>query len=346
MQVCGGTDVMVGRRTGPGSWNLNPAVVNSNEAAAGADCPKMQAICDFGDVVGLWPSIAVAPDGTIGIAYRDIHNGYTKDAQDCSDLELTTSSGGGWGHQWIDLGRGSGLFNSLAFDQQGQPAIAFYNGKYGVLTFDRRKDGAFTGTRECASNDDCPDGLECIKSTGWCWNVVARPEKAMPAESISMQVAPDGTILIAYFDPDKKNLKIAYSSDGLSWTNGTIDSNGSTGLYPSLVIDPATQLPIVAYYRCSDYAPGDMVCNHNQDGPRLAVFTGEWPNELTEQNKWKKNQDLIDTSDADATDGQHIKVAISPDGHVGIAYNYAWVDPSDGSSHQAVMFRLGTWQEQ
>jgi len=39
-------------------------------------------------------------------------------------------------------------------------------------------------------------------------------------------------------------------------------------------------------------------------------------------------------------------LAVTADGQVGVAYNYSWVDPGDGSSHQAVMFRLGTWSEE
>ncbi len=348
LQICGGTDVMVGRRSGPGNWNIAAAVVNSNEAAAGADCPKMQSICDFGDVVGLWPSMAIAPDGTIGIAYRDVHNGYTKEAEDSSDLELAFAGPGGanWGHAWVDLARGSGISNSLAFDQNNDPAVAFYNGKYGYLTFDRRVDGAFTGTIECVSQDDCPEGLECVQSTGWCWNVIARPSQEMEPLSISLAVAPDGRYLVAYFDPDSKNLMLAQSDTGLNWTTSIIDSDGSTGLFPSMIIDPDSGMPMVAYYRCSNYDPDDLVCNHNQDGPRLAVFAGEWPGELNQQNKWKKNQDLIDTSDPDATDGRHIKLAVTADGQVGVAYNYSWVDPVDGTSHQALMFRLGHWEEE
>ncbi len=347
-QVCGGTDVMVGRRAGPGDWSLAAAVSTSSEAAAGDDCPKMQDICDFGDVVGLWPSMAVAPDGTVGIAYRDIHNGYTKDAQDCSDLEWTWSApgGGGWGHQWIDLGRGSGLFNSLAFGPDDRPAVAFYNGKYGILSFDRQVDGAFTGTVACASGDDCPEGLECILQTGFCWNVIARPARAMQNESISLAVAPDGRFLVAYFDPDEKNLMIAHSADGVAWETGIVDSDGSTGLYPSMAIDPASGMPMVAYYRCSNYEPGDLSCNHNTDGLRLAYFSGEWPGELTRQNKWKKNQDLIDTADRDATDGMHARLAITADGEVGVAYGYSWIDPVDSTSHRTLMFRLGVWEEE
>jgi hypothetical protein len=347
-QVCGGTDVMVARRNGPGNWSSEAAVATSGEAAAGADCPKMQGICDFGDVVGLWPSLAVAPDGTIGIAYRDIHNGYTKEAQDSSDLEWTWSppGGGSWGHEWIDLARGSGLFNSLAFDADGEPAVAFYNGKDGVISFDHRVDGAFTGTLECASAADCPEGLECIQSTGWCWNVIARPERAMKNEPLSLVIAPDGRFLLAYFDPDSKNLMIAHSTDGLSWQTGIIDSDGSTGLFPSMVIEPISGMPMVAYYRCSDYDPDELDCNHNEDGPRLAVFEGTWPDELGQQNKWTKNQDLIDAADPDATDGRNIRLAVTADGQVGIAYAYSWIDPIDGSSHQSLMFRRGTWQEQ
>jgi hypothetical protein len=164
LQICGGSDMMISSG-GPGNWNHSAAVVTSNEAAAGADCPKMQSICDFGDVVGLWPSLAKSQDGSIiGVTYRDIHNGYTKDADDCADLEYAYTSGGGWNHEWIDLARGSGDFSSLAFGNDGEPAVAYYNGEVGtggegVILFAKRPWAEWTQPLKppCDTAADCGD---------------------------------------------------------------------------------------------------------------------------------------------------------------------------------------------
>ncbi|HSA24591.1 MAG TPA: hypothetical protein P5076_24235, partial [Myxococcota bacterium] len=123
LQICGGTDLMVATRSGAGTWGEAAAVTMSNEAPEGDNCPKGQGMCDFGDVVGMWPAMAVAPDGRLAIAYRDIHNGYEKESNDSADMEWTSSSGGGWSHEWMDLGRGAGLYTSMAFDAQGEPAV-------------------------------------------------------------------------------------------------------------------------------------------------------------------------------------------------------------------------------
>jgi len=344
LQVCGGSDLIVAARSGAGAWSESAAVSMSNEAPEGAYCPKGQGMCDFGDVVGLWPAMAVAPDGALAIAYRDIHNGYEKESNDSADLEWASTSGGGWTHEWMDLGRGAGLYNALAYDAAGQPAVVSYNGKYGVITFARRDPAAalpFAAFVTCTSQADCPEGLTCVLSSGYCFQAIHRPEGSLPERSLAFAVAPDGRFLVAFFDPDEKNLMLAHSTDGYAWTKGRIDTNGATGLSPSLVIDPATGRPGVAYYRCSDHDPNQLVCDPGQDGVRFSHFVGVYPDELTQQNKWRR---VAVSSDPDATDGDAVSAAVLPDGRVGVAYSYAWVDPVDGESHSAVMFKLGEWQ--
>lgn len=368
-QVCGGTDLIVA--DGPGTWNETIAVAVSNEAAAGADCPKMQNICDFGDVVGLWPSIARSRDGsTIGVTYRDVHNGYTKDADDAADLEYAYSTGGGWGHEWIDLARGSGDFSSLAFGNDGEPAVAYYNGEVGTeelespILFAKRPWAEWTQpVMPCSTGADCPHGQACTGSecvcnqdsqcespmrcidNHRCSAVVASTARGLNEKSISLAVGPDGRYLVAYYDPDEQNLMLAHSQDGKSWERGIVDADGNTGLYPSLAFLPHTNKPAIAYYRCNEYRPGETACNRNNDGPRFAYFTGDYPEDLSTQAKWKKGY-VSRTGPADpvATDGRHISLAVQPDGTVGVAYYYSWVDPADNSTREHLMFHKGTWE--
>ena len=364
LQVCGGTDAIVARRTGAGSWTEDIAVAVSNEAAAGGDCPKMQAICDFGDVVGLWTTLARAPDGTIGLVYRDIHNGYTKEADDSSDLEYAYGHPGSWSHEWIDLARGAGDFPSLAFGPDDQPAVIYYNGEYGTLHFAKRPWAEWTQPADCTTADDCELGqtcgsgdclcltddncqapLRCVgtesEGSGRCSAVIDSFANSLPENSLSLAVAPDGRYLVAYFDVDEKNLMIAYSSDGIDWTKGLIDANGSVGMYPSLVIDPQSGMPAVAYYRCSEYNPNELKCNRNEDGLYYAYFTGSYPDELTVQAKWKKS---VVSQDSNAFDGMQAKAALLPDGRVGVAFLYAWYDNTQGQTQLNLMFRAGHWE--
>jgi hypothetical protein len=329
----------------------------------------MQAICDFGDVVGLWPSIARSQDGsTIGVVYRDVHNGYTKDADDAADLEYAFSTGGGWGHEWVDLARGSGDFSSLAFGNDGEPAVAYYNGEVGTtdlkspILFAKRPWAEWTQpVMPCTTNADCPNGQacagqECVCTTDSqcespmrcidthrCSAVVAALNGGLDEKSISLAVGPDGRYLVAYYDPDAQNLMIAHSEDGKNWSRGIVDSDGNTGKYPSIVILPNTNKPAIAYYRCNVYRPGETSCDTNDDGPRFAYFKGEYPLDLTSQTKWKKSY-VSSTGDADsvAFDGRHISLAVLPDGTIGVAYYYSWVSGNETLEH--LMFHKGTWE--
>lgn len=365
LQVCGGTDLIVAH--GPGSWTEDIAVAVSNEAAAGDDCPGMQGICDFGDVVGLWPTMAKAPDGTIGVAYRDIHNGYTKDADDSADLEYAFGHVGSWGHEWIDLGRGGGDFPSLAFRPDNEPAVAYYNGEQNMndgtapILFATRPFGDYTQrAKPCSTSADCPngqacDGNECICSTdaqcespkrcviphGICSVVVDGMERGLPEHSVSLAVGPDGRYLLAYYDVDEKNLMIAHSEDGLNWARGLVDSNGNVGRFPSLAIDPSDGKPVLAYYRCNEYHPNEWDCDRNHDGVYFAYFAGAYPAELTNQAKWKKT---VVSEDSGASDGLFTSLAVGEDGTVGIAYQYSWVDPQTMETRNTLMFQQGTWE--
>jgi len=344
-QCCGGSDLMQARRTGPDSWQETMIVGDSNVASAGDACPKMQNICDTGDTVGLWPHLAVAPSGMLGVVYRDIHLCYAKEDQDSSDLEYAESSGGGGfgSFQWIDLARGAGGFTKLAYGPDNEPAVINYNGKYQMIHFARREAGAWSN-QPCPDNTDaeCPTGQKCIVK--FCaQNVHTKAfDAALPERSMDLLITPDGRFLVAYFDVDEKSLRIAHSTDGMAWERGVIDSDGATGMFPSLVLDPATGQPGVAYYRCSEYDPDDLECNKNQDGPRFANFTGSYPDELTSQNKWKKT---VISDDDVATEGRYVSAVVLSDGRIGVAYSYSWWDQGESKGKQHLMFHMGTWEE-
>ncbi len=357
-QVCGGTDATVAVRSAASTWTVSAAVAVSNEASAGGDCPKMQNICDFGDVVGLWSTLAKAPNGNIGLIYRDIHNGYTKDADDSSDLEIAFNNGGGWSAEWIDLARGAADFPVLVFDQNNEPATAYYNGEFGMINFAKQPWADYTQPTDCVTNDDCPLGQacgsgDCICQTDAqceaprrclgdrCSVVIDTMDSGLPEKSITMAVGPDGRYLVAYFDIDQKNLMFAHSVDGLSWEKSLIDSTASTGMYPSIIVDPQSGMPGIAYYRCSDYSPSELQCNQNQDGLLYAYFTGKYPDELSTQAKWKRS---VISEDPGAFDGMQASAAVLPDGRIGVGYLLSWFDQSEGITKHVLMFRLGTWQ--
>ncbi len=339
LQVCGGTDLMIARPDGAGGWTEMTAVALSNEAPEGDDCPKGQGMCDFGDVVGLWPSMAVAPNGTIGVAYRDVHNGYTKEADESSDLEWTYAAAGAtsWAHQWVDLGRGSGLFNSLKFTADNMGAVAYYNGKHGMLTFSLQGDERFTEMPQCSTTADCPEHMVC--EALWCWVDLYGPA-SLPAKSFSLAIGLDGRFLVAYYNVDQGRLMIAHSMDGLQWTKGSVDTDGNTGRNPVILVDPVSGQPGIAYQRCSD---GATACDRNDDGVRYAYFTGSYPDELTSRADWEK---VVISDKGLGSDGIKLDAAVLPDGTVGIAYTYSYFDSAANEGKLLVMFRKGTWENE
>lgn len=276
--------------------------------------------------------------------YRDIHNGYTKEALDSSDLEFTWSTNASdWSHEPVDLSRGSGIYNILTYGTDNVPVLVYYNDKHGQINFNRR-DPTWHSTEAACESNTCSEGYTCAGDR--CSIVITELSQSIPEESLSLTVSPDGRYLVACFDPDSKSLMLAHSSDGLTWTKGIIDSDGTTGLYPTIAINPLTKMPAVAYYRCGEKQSSTQDCHRNYDGVRFAIFDGRWPNDLILENSWKKNKSLIDSADLDAQEGLHLKMAFAPDGKVGLAYTYMWVDPVESKTNRSVMFRLGTLVEE
>ena len=108
---------------------------------------------------------------------------------------------------------------------------------------------------------------------------------------LSMQLDSFGALNIAYFDAVRGDLR--YTSFNGEWTFTTVDSLGSVGLYPSLVIDSNDQ-PIIAYY------------HRNKGDIRLAKFVN---------NAW-----AISNIDTGNDVGRHASLAIDDDDSLCVAY--------------------------
>jgi hypothetical protein len=110
----------------------------------------------------------------------------------------------------------------------------------------------------------------------------------------SLAVDSNNNPVVAYFDGNGGDLKYAALVKGI-WTVETIDSSGSTGLYPSLVL--SSDVPMIAYYRRTG---GDL---------RLAVH---------KSTGWK-----ISTVDDAGDVGRCTSIALNPNspGTVAIAYD-------------------------
>jgi hypothetical protein len=336
-RCCGGSKLIQANRVSSNNWVSNQVVTSSHDALAGNNCPAMQTICDVGDLVGLWPYQAVSPDGTIiGIVYQDAHFCYGMSDVIKADAELYTSGGSTPQHEWIDPGRGGGNYNRLVYDASNVPAVVFYNvNSPGSIYFSKRGAGQWPWDY-CDNSTPCQTGYTCYQNR--CGMEVVKNVGSLPEGSLSLIVDSQGRYLLAYFDTNNNILKIAHSADGVTWKSGTIDSNGSTGMYPSIMMNPATNKPVIVYYRCGETTDG-LDCNYNRDGVRLAVFVGTYPDELTTKSKWRRYDDTYFPLDKDGSDGKFVSAAIQSDGTIGLAYMYSWYDQISQSGKNKLMFR-------
>jgi hypothetical protein len=332
-QCCMAGDLVQSSRNGSGVWTPQNLVRDSVDAPnQDANCPVDQNYCTFGDTVGLWPSQARAPNNTIGIAYQDIHRCWNKDDTDRADAEIVL----GGNPEWIDIGRGGGYYNKLAFDSNSVPAVAFWNGKNGTIYFSKR------GTTQwpwdvCTDTTQCQLGYTCDTTNGRCVIEVVKNVGGLPEGSLSLGIGWDGRYLLAYYNPSSDNLMLARSesSDGINWQSGSVATDGTTGMYPTILINQAAQKLAIIYYHCHDNENASN-CSDDRDGVRLAVFTGVYPDELLTKSKWKKYT-LESQLVKNVYDGKFVSAAIQSDGTIGVAYTYTWV--VSGDVQKALVFR-------
>jgi hypothetical protein len=264
LKYCGANDVGLLSRTAPGQWALDTLVATSGEAATG------QAASDYGDVVGYWPSVAWDAAGTAAVAYKDVHAGSIQsDDLGRADLEVV------WGsqHVAVDIGKGAGNYNTLAFDSVGRPLILYH-----TPTDD------FTASQH---------GLWLARSDdgGATWPSV-KLNAGKNTERPSLVVKGD-EVWVAYY-------KV---SDGLPWIARLIDPNQlesldggwqqerfgdplyDEGTHPSLAIAPDGRVA-VAYYRCTRATNGLGNCSPNDDAVVFAWFEdGEWEVEVVDEGE-------------------------------------------------------------
>lgn len=131
------------------------------------------------------------------------------------------------------LATSRGTFNDLAFDSQNRLHLAYADRDTGALMY-------------------------AVRATSGAWSVPSIIDEPASINAdggyqfVSLAVSTTGKPAVAYFDGWNGDLKYAtLSSTGRSWVPQTIDSRGSTGLYPSLAFG-RTDLPAISYYNRTD----------------------------------------------------------------------------------------------
>jgi hypothetical protein len=243
---CGASDILMAGVSGGKLGSPQTVAAGSQSSGMPADqagnCAA-QNVCNQGDATGYWPSVALDPvSGSMGVAFRDLHFGFADTDFNMSDVEF---SRGGGSIFTVDVARGGGSYNRLAFSPTGKAAVAHY-----VL---ENKQAIW---------------LDLETDAGW---TSQRLFLGKIREQLGFGISAQGLFALAYFDNDKR-MMLSYreSADGVQWTPAEdVDRDGVTGYYPSLAFDDQGN-PAIAYYRCGDIGVSADGCDANKDGLYLA----------------------------------------------------------------------------
>jgi hypothetical protein len=222
--------------------------------------------------VGKFPSLAYDRFERPAISYHDDTN---------DDLKYARFNGSAWQTETVDMTGNVGQYTSLAFDLLGRPAIAYQDFTNGSLKYVQDTDGDFSLV------DEAPVTVVQEFFEGF-WS--------------SLLFDPLNRPMIAHTDFANFDLRYSVQKPGIGWVTTTIDSADSTGVSPSIAIDPDTGFPAIAY---RDNTNGDL---------RYAAWDGD---------SW--NLTTLDSTD---NVGFHPSLAFDPaDGNPAIAYH----DNTNGS---------------
>jgi len=278
------------RQTG-GTWTeVQVDSYSPNISPPAWDLPDPVDLNASGNVLGLYPSLAVDATGLIYFAYRDVHTGqFPKQDWAGSDLKiawgtsaaLSGSAGavycaGGSSCSGVAFGGNNknafGGHIQLAMGLGGQPAVVsdqiFDNGvgAGSNILFNQR---ASTGTWN--PRYDSPS--EVVQAT----SILSATQDA-PGPSLAFDDPTVGGIGygVAYSEPTLGKLSFIQSANGVSWIPpDPVFQSGSGGWYPSLAIDPVLHTPSIAFYFCSA-SPGvsPQLCPAAQDNIQIAENVG------------------------------------------------------------------------
>ena len=291
---CGGSDMLMASVSGGKLGTPSTIATGSQSTGMPADqAPNCAAqnVCNQGDATGYWPSIARDPaSGALGVAFRDLHFGFADTDFASSDVEF--ARGDSYAVYTVDVARGGGTYNRLAFSPAGKAAVAHYSLDYQPAVW-----------------------LDYETAQGWSSQKLFTGKIH---EQLGFGISAQGLYALAYFDDAKQLLMYRESPDGATWTAAeNVDRDGVTGYYASLAFDDQGN-PAIAYYRCGDYGVGDG-CDASKDGLYLAV---------RRQGTWETRKVL---GESGIYDGLYTALAFIG-GKAVIAYQSNYYDPVAATS--------------
>lgn len=172
-------------------------------------------------------------DGVLHLAYYDQSSG--------SVLVTTRLSNGKWSRPIAasDAGADAGQYLSLAIDQAGKPAVAFYDATHGDVRLASMNGGLFS--------------TAAIDSAG---NV---------GRYVSLAFDSGGNAAISYYDATNADLKFASGNRRAGYSASTIDSAGNVGTWTRIATDSSTGTSIIAI-AYADETNGDLKYTRNAPG--------------------------------------------------------------------------------
>lgn len=267
-RYCGVHDAALFRRAGAGSWTSETAASESGQAAVG------EPASDFGTVVGNFPALAVAANGDVAIAYKDVHGGgLQSDDFRKADLEIAWRQGGGWSQFAVDPTRGGGNFNDMVFDAQNRAVVVQY------LPVEDTALANAAGVWVHRSAD------------GSTWESVQlynQPTKQGPSIAVDPS---SGKIYVAYYQAQKGYPIVASLEDESSFESVSTgwkiedlgDSRYDEGYGTSIAVANNGTVGLT-YYRCTKAISGLGECNPTDDALIFAYFDGfAWEQEVVDE---------------------------------------------------------------
>lgn len=237
---CDSSDALIATSTDGATWSNIQTISSAGPFA--------------GDTVGVYMSLAVDSAGEVHSAYGDVRFSYYEHDGEYKSSLLYDSG------ETVAAQNGAGIFNSLVFDQNDSPVVAYYKRGSKKEIMLAMKDGTQWVNRQLKGGDT--------------------------AERLSLATDGKGNFGLAFYDPVKQALSIMESSGDLSqWTTKIVDPDlTNNGKFTSLAYDSKGN-PGISYYRCGKYG-GGASCDLNNDGLMFAYRTN---------NRWSTT--TVDTGD-------------------------------------------------
>ena len=217
--------------------DCDPACAGATVCSAGVCEPRLDPglIEDLPPAFGLFTSLAVAPDGGLGVVWYD---------RTAGDLYGARLGEDGWGTPFLIDGasRGGGdrgLAADLAIDGAGTWHIAYVDGTAEALRYARvEPDG--TTISELVDDGRTADGVSAFTDG-----------RHLVGDDAAIAVLTDGTVRIVYQDATTQDLAAATRSDVNTWNISRIDTDQATGFHLAQVTGDGSS-EVVTFWRGLD----------------------------------------------------------------------------------------------